>query len=216
MPIENVSTIDFPNLGVIKGHIDNVSLTALKDEILEIQKDFNSGVPHNGELAGHIRKEYLLFKSCSDIEPLIIDLATQYHKKYQYKDPNIPIEHIKQYSFKLDSMWVNFQQKYEFNPLHRHGGLYSFVIWIEVPYFLNFEKDISPGKKSIDNRSGTFEFTYVDVVGQLRGECIPVDKTYEGDIILFPAALHHMVHPFYSSDKYRISVAGNITVVKND
>jgi hypothetical protein len=132
------------------------------------------------------------------------------------KDPNIPIEHSKQYSFKLDSMWVNFQQKYEFNPLHRHGGLYSFVIWIEVPYFLNFEKDISPGKKSIDNRSGTFEFTYVDVVGQLRGECIPVDKTYEGDIILFPAALHHMVHPFYSSDKYRISVAGNITVVKND
>jgi len=216
MPVENINTIDFPNLGVIKGHIDNVSLTALKEEILEIQKDFSKGTPYNNELAGHIRKEYQLSKSCSSMEPLIIELAEKYHEKYQYKDPNISIVGGHQYSFKLDSMWVNFQQKHEFNPIHRHGGLYSFVIWIEIPYFLNFEKDVSPGKQSIDNRSGMFEFTYIDVVGQLRGELIPVDKTYEGDIILFPAALHHMVHPFYSSDKYRISVAGNVTVVKND
>ena len=213
MPIENIDTINFPNLGIIKGHIDDISLAILKKEILEIQEDFTNGVPHNKELAGHIRKEYLLFKSCSSMEPLLVDLATRYHEKYQYKDPNISSG---QYSFKLDSMWVNFQQKHEFNPLHRHGGFYSFVIWIEVPYFLNFEKEVSPGKQSIDNRSGMFEFAFTDIVGQLRGECIPVDKTYEGDIILFPAALHHMVHPFYSSDKYRISVSGNITVVKND
>jgi hypothetical protein len=214
MPIENINTIDFPNLGIIRGHIDDASLTALKKEILEIQEDFSKGVPHNKELAGHIRKEYLLFKSCSSMEPLLVDLAERYHKKYQYTDPNIAMGN--QHSFRLDSMWVNFQQKHEFNPLHRHGGLYSFVIWIDVPYFLNFEKDVSPGKQSIDNRSGMFEFTYINVVGQIRGELIPVDKAYEGDIILFPAALHHMVHPFYSSDKYRISVAGNITVNKND
>lgn len=216
MPIENIKTIDFPNIGIIKGHIDDTSLASLKTEILEIQEDFSKGVQHNKALAGHIRKQYLLFKSCSSMEPLLIDLAEKCYHKYHYSDPNIPIVDGVQYSFKLDSMWVNFQQKHEFNPIHRHGGAYSFVIWLEVPYFLNFEKEVSPGKNSIDNRTGMFEFNYLDVLGQLRGECIPVDKTYEGDIILFPAALHHSVHPFYSTDKYRISVSGNITVVKND
>jgi hypothetical protein len=39
---------------------------------------------------------------------------------------------------------------------------------------------------------------------------LPVDKTWENVIVLFPAGLTHSVSPFYSSDDYRISVAGNI------
>ena len=58
-----------------------------------------------------------------------------------------------------------------------------------------------------------FEFTYTDILGHIRGESIAVDKTYEGNILMFPSGLHHMVHPFYSTDKYRISVAGNIKVI---
>ena len=37
------------------------------------------------------------------------------------------------------NMWVNFQRKYEFNPLHKHSGLLSFVIWMKIPY--NFEDE---------------------------------------------------------------------------
>lgn len=213
MSLSSVETIDLQNLGIIKGHIDNTALSTLKEEVNLIKNDFSLGIPHNKELAGNIKKEYLLSKSNSSIEPIVVELATRYHNKYEYRDTNSNILGGTPYNLKLESLWVNFQQRYEFNPLHRHSGLYSFVIWLEIPYFLNFEHSVSPGKNSIDNRSGMFEFTYTDILGDLRGECIAVDKSYEGDILLFPSRLHHMVHPFYSTEKYRISVAGNVVAV---
>jgi len=216
MALSSVETIDLQNIGIIKGHIDDDSLNVLRAEVMAIKENFSSGVPHNKELAGHIRKEFLLSKSCNSIEPIVIDLATRYNEKYKYPISDFGVPSGQPYKLQLESLWVNFQQRYEFNPLHRHSGLYSFVIWLEIPYFLNFEHSVSPGKGAIDNRTGMFEFTYNDILGGIRGECIAVDKTYEGDIVLFPAGLHHMVHPFYSSDKYRISVAGNVTAVKHD
>jgi hypothetical protein len=41
---------------------------------------------------------------------------------------------------------------------------------------------------------------------------VPVDKTFEGKMLFFPATLSHSVNPFYTSDDYRISIAGNIGV----
>jgi hypothetical protein len=216
MSISHIKTIDLQNIGIIKGHISDDALTILKQEVKELESNFNLGTPHNKELAGHIRKEFLLHKSREFIGPLLIDLAMAHNDKYKYVDPDFDVIPGEKYKFELESLWVNFQQKHEFNPIHRHGGIYSFVIWLEVPYFSNFEKDISPGKNANACRTGMFEFTYTDILGRIRGETIPVDKTYEGDVILFPAKLHHQVYPFYSSDKYRISVAGNIKVIKSN
>ena len=39
---------------------------------------------------------------------------------------------------------------------------------------------------------------------------IPIDSTWEGHIIMFPANLQHCVYPFYTSDDTRISFSGNI------
>lgn len=213
MNITDVETIDLKNIGIIRGKLTSDVVALLRKEIDELETDFSKGVPWNGELAGNIKKEYLLSKSNEIIEPLVVGMALEHFKKYDYVDPTVDADEGKKYRFALESMWVNFQQRYEFNPIHRHKGIYSFVIWLEIPYFLNFEQAISPGKNANVNRAGMFEFTYTDILGGIRGESIAVDKTFEGNIIMFPARLHHMVHPFYSSDKYRISVAGNIKIV---
>ena len=34
----------------------------------------------------------------------------------------------------LNSFWVNYQFKNEFNPYHDHAGVYSFAIWLKIPY----------------------------------------------------------------------------------
>ena len=41
---------------------------------------------------------------------------------------------------------------------------------------------------------------------------LPVDKTWEGMMLMFPSKLHHSVYPFYTSDEKRISVSGNISI----
>ena len=34
----------------------------------------------------------------------------------------------------LNSFWVNYQFKNEFNPYHDNAGVYSFAIWLKIPY----------------------------------------------------------------------------------
>jgi hypothetical protein len=213
MNITNIETVDLKNIGIIRGKLTDDVLDVLKKEIATLQTDFSKGTPWNSELAGNIKKEYLLTESNSILEPLVVGMAQAHQAKYDYADPLVDIVPGGRYKFALETAWVNFQQRYEFNPIHSHSGVYSFVIWLEIPYFLNFEQQVSPGKSSRFNRAGMFEFTYIDVLGNLRGESIPADKTYEGNIVMFPSKLHHMVHPFYSTDKYRISVAGNIKTI---
>ena len=112
----------------------------------------------------------------------------------------------------LTDIWVNHQKKHEFNPAHNHHGLFSFVIWVQIPYTLEEEIRQSPCRRLDEfNEAGCFEFlipSYTD--SGISKLVIRADKRYEGKMVFFPAHLHHLVYPFYSSDEYRISVAGNL------
>jgi hypothetical protein len=110
----------------------------------------------------------------------------------------------------LFNLWVNFQKKHEFNPVHVHDGLFSFVIWHKVPYTMDAEKANFPNMKEGDIKAGMFAFLFTDPMGRVTQETLPVDKTWEGKIALFPANLNHQVYPFYTSDEYRISISGNL------
>lgn len=99
--------------------------------------------------------------------------------------------------------WFNIQEKYEFIPSHTHDGIASYVIWVNIPYDINEEL-------SVGEHASTFSFTYSTVTGTAGNKTLPVDKSYEGKIIMFPSGLPHCVYPFYTSDDCRISISGNI------
>jgi hypothetical protein len=109
----------------------------------------------------------------------------------------------------LESLWVNFQKKYEFNPNHNHAGIMSFVLWLEIPYNTENEMVNGAGKNSNVNLSSAFQFSYTDILGNIKNFSMVIDKTYEGKILIFPNKLVHCVYPFFTSDNYRVSVAGN-------
>lgn len=211
--ITDITTIDLKNIGIIKGRVDRAVIDIVKQEIHDISRDFSKATSHNKELAGHIRKEFLLSQCCAAVEEVAVKLAIEHNNYYDYINTLHTDLSGSKFRLRLDNLWVNFQERYEFNPLHRHKGLYSFVVWIDIPYFFDLENAVSPGSKSYINRSGCFEFVYTDILGNIKGELVQIDKTYEGDIVLFPSPLHHMVHPFYSTDKKRISIAGNLNAV---
>ena len=35
---------------------------------------------------------------------------------------------------KLHNLWVNYQKKNQYNPIHVHSGVVSFVIFVDIPY----------------------------------------------------------------------------------
>lgn len=217
-----METVDLSNIGIIRSTASSELMATVGAEVLKIQSDFSKGIPKNQTLAGNILHEYQLLDSCPALEIKTREMAMMHQEVYGETyttglnaHTNI-LEDGKKPNLKLNSAWVNFQQKGEFNPLHNHTGLYSFVLWYKIPYYINIEEKAGPGRKSKNQLSGKFQFHYTNILGNITGAALAIDKKWEGQILLFPSLLSHSVYPFYSSNDYRISISGNLFLVMED
>lgn len=112
--------------------------------------------------------------------------------------------------YRLLNMWVNYQKKGEFNPLHDHAGVYSFVIWMKIPTEFAEQNQKEFAKHSQFPSVSGFEFIYNNILGNLTGQLYQLGKCYEGVMLFFPSKLRHQVYPFFESEEYRISISGNV------
>ena len=194
------------NVGYVQDVIDTELMNKLKETVNGIKENLKEQKSFARNLVGNIRQQYVFDHHRDEIEQLAIKLA-QYHDDVY--DCSAWIDD----SFgrlTLGSLWINFQVAGEFNPIHKHPGVYSFVIWVEMPFTYENEKIYGPGFASNSNKAGAFEFVYTNVYGQLMSHHIPADKSFEGNIILFPSKLNHTVYPFFTDSGYRISISGNL------
>ena len=106
----------------------------------------------------------------------------------------------------LDSLWINFSQKHDYNPPHTHTGALSFVIYCQVP-----KEIFSVQTNSNTKRAGEIIFQFGEPISELMGSEYPI-KPFEDLIFIFPAKLKHFV-PGYWVDEERISGSGNFKVV---
>lgn len=199
----------FPNKGYLTVRYSEEEINPIKQEILKIQENFfaENLISHNKNLAGNLVKEFKLTECKDYVEKLILPHVYNYQNEFNISE--MVTVNTKECPVVLDTLWVNFQEKYEFNPIHNHSGILSFVIWITIPYDIETEKSQGPGRKSNMNVPGHFFFSYTNSLGVSCQENIPADKTFENHMFLFPSALRHGVYPFYTSDEYRISISGN-------
>ena len=178
-----------------------------------------AAITHKQELAGNISQSYTLIDR-DDLftNNILFPFIDDYSKKnggHPHRIPAIPGKEGLTPSIKLTHMWVNYQYKHEFNPPHRHGGLYSFVVWMKVPY--TFEEECKQSflkdTKEVEKKPGGFELQYCDFLGNPRSTFYPMSPEMEGHMLLFPAGLTHQVFPFYTSDEQRVSISGNVWTV---
>lgn len=207
---------EFPNIGYISTSLPPEILLEVRKEITEIQNNNYHASPANDVLAGNIEKQFHLVKSRKIIEPFLISLAWNYTNHWNYSKQVIrTIKSENEYvniNFELDKLWVNFQKKHEFNPIHNHFGVFSFACWIDIPYNLEDEMSLAQVKNSNAKATSCFAFSYTSALGEISVLPIMLDKDREGDMIFFPAQLYHSVFPFYTSDDYRISISGNLAI----
>ena len=167
-------------------------------------------INHNTELVGQISKSLVIedkdnwfYKTVLD--PLILnymELYPAYAKGINVLTENAP--------YCLETFWVNFQKENEFNPLHNHSGVFSFVIWVKIPTDWKEQHALPISANSNSPRASDFEFWYNTILGELLYYKYFLDKESEGNMLFFPAKLNHLVHPFYNCDKERVSISGNI------
>ena len=112
----------------------------------------------------------------------------------------------------MSQWWVNYQRQGEFNPVHDHSGVYSFVIWMKIPTN-HFQQNKNPiALESNGGKISVFDFHYTDMMGYIRPFSYEMNPEMEGTMLFFPSDLKHSVYPFYNCEEERISVSGNVKV----
>ena len=212
-PIDlNYNSLSF--LGYVSCNMPADIMEVTRKEINKmLSTKFKNSRKYNYTLAGTIEHEYSLVNVVPILNQFFREIIPAY---WQLQNETKKAGRIYQLSKhnNIDDIWVNFQKKHEFNPLHNHGGDLSFVYWTSIPYDIVEESKL-PIFSGTSIKNPVFTFVYSGQNNEIIQYHISVDKTFEGKMIIFPSWLQHMVTPFYTSDDYRISVSGNLVAVNN-
>tara|TARA_Y100000401_G_C8254367_1_gene189894 strand:+ start:178 stop:729 length:552 start_codon:yes stop_codon:yes gene_type:complete len=168
--------------------VDESMMSYIRSQIKLAKLDYKH------ELVGHISSSLQLPDVENKLSNYVLDVAKQLNYLYT---PDL----------EMKKTWVNFQKKYEFNPVHYHGGTISFVIWVKVPYTYEDECKVDSVRNRERPCAGCFEFLHTNTLGQIKKTLYPPT---ENILLVFPSTLSHCVYPFYTSDEERISISGNI------
>jgi hypothetical protein len=208
-------------LGYLSCKLPSDVFSTIQEEVYDILKtNFSGATAFNNYLAGSIQHEYGLYRSVDVLNKFMKKVVPEYWQFVNEHDKcNIPLNITKKNGDGLPSLWVNYQKKYEYNPLHDHSGILSFVVFVKIPYTLTDEERL-PSIANSNNKDSIPHFSFVypshpnthsdPRYKPVAEHNINVDKSYEGTLILFPSWLQHCVTPFYTSNEYRITVAGNL------
>ena len=210
--MENVSNRTMwrspPNLGWLECDLS-------KNEIDHLWKCVDQSMKKDPEcfksgLAGNISHSYML-KDIDDyfFDNTITPLMVLYKDFFINMIELMPVleENLTYFEPKLERFWVNYQKQHDFNPIHDHTGVYSFVIWLKIP--IEFEDQNKDNNTNTPLRSA-FQFTFTNILGNQSYFTYKLGKKDEGKILFFPSKLSHQVYPFYNCNDDRISISGNI------
>ena len=106
-----------------------------------------------------------------------------YYKFHIEKETPLPI-------FEMKSAWVNYQKQHEFNPMHHHDGLYSFVVFMKIPTHWKEQHALPISANTTAPLASDFAFVWSNKNSE---ECIainiPLSPEDEGRILFFPSTL---------------------------
>ena len=198
-----------PNINILKCELGTTAVEYLWKQVKKAKVNKRKANEH---LAGNID------------ESLYLDDEDEYFWKNHLEQPceqyveEFPMANCFRNSFSnvrttklyLREFWVNFSKQTEFNPLHNHGGVLSFVVWMKIPTKSKEQHNLPISKNTTDPASSDFMFTYTDILGSINPMQMDMDPEIEGTMMVFPSILPHQVYPFYETDNERISISGNI------
>ena len=114
-------------------------------------------------------------------------------------------------NFELSGLWININQKGDYNVCHNHpGSVLSGVFWVKIPK--------TGGELMFYSHTAFTEFKLLESISK------EISKKYnyysefefnpkEGSMIIFPSHLDHDVEP-NGSDEDRISISFNLDVIR--
>ena len=193
----------------------NLSGTPSMDKLWEyISTAKENPKSHNDSLAGNLSSSLVLNDTdnwffVNACIPIIGKYKEFFKKSTAFNSQSIFKNDITE-PYVLADFWVNFQKQHEFNPMHNHSGVYSFVVFMKIPTVWKEQCEIPFVKESNSPKASAFEFVYTDIMGTISQYTYCLDPSFEGIMLFFPAEMMHQVYPFYNCEEERITISGNI------
>ena len=115
--------------------------------------------------------------------------------------------HFHQMTF--SRFWGRLSKDGDYQSIHDHLSVFTFVVWLKIPF---------DGKKEAEEQAGfrpeasDFVLVYPDTCGQLMKKLYRLNPHMDGMMIFFPSDMNHLVYPHFTTDEWRISIAGDIAL----
>ena len=169
----------------------------------------------NKQLVGKIQDEVSLHYSRQDSEKMHPHsfLPKEIHGWFysifkHYLDWN----KTRDYSMKINSVWVNEMKAHEYNPVHIHQGMLytglSSVMIMKLPK--EYGKEYSAPNKPMNGK--------LQIIGSAGGQFSKTDYSpdiMERDFYIFPYDMRHCVYPFNGTKEKRRTLVCNVDVDYN-
>ena len=194
----NTKKIELPNYAVLDVTLDKNVLDHLHHLVEKYEPD-------------DAKQQWMLIDDDNRFQKEVLNpIIQEYVTDYGFPE-KLKTTHIHDLTFQ--KFWANYTGKGEYQALHNHDAIWSFVIWLKLPAVANDEQSV---KDAMHPDAGDFILTYSDIIGRTRKVNWKLEKQYnEGHMLLFPSDLYHAVYPHFQTDEKRLSLAGDIVINSN-
>ena len=200
-----VSSVHPPTLGWLEVVLEDSEINFLWECIKNKKENAKS------KLVGNITNSFdLVDKDDWFFKNVLDPLCSSYTSEFINVGEDVPL--INSHPYCLNGFWVNYQNQTEFNPLHRHLGIYSFVVWMKIPTDFKEQEKTTAAKSAKEQVISSFKFQFLNIFGDIIGHKYGMSPEMEGMMLFFPSRLNHVVYPYYECEEDRISISGNIFI----
>ena len=191
----NTNKIELPNYGILDVTLEKNVLDHLHHLVEKYEPD-------------DAKQQWMLIDDDNRFQKEVLNpIIQEYVTDYGFPE-KLKTTHIHDLTFQ--KFWANYTGKGEYQALHNHDAIWSFVIWLKLPAVANDEQSV---KEAMHPDAGDFILTYSDIIGRTRKVNWKLEKQYnEGHMLLFPSDLYHAVYPHFQTDEKRLSLAGDIAI----
>ena len=197
---------ELPNFGVIEAELEQEDI----DYLWKLVHKYSHNAKWEGNRLISIEEDFKQFPLNDDDNLFQNNVLRPCTDKY-FETYGCPFKQKTTHTHELafSRFWCRASLDGDYQSIHDHQGIFTFVVWLTVPFEGADERQVQAGFRP---EASDFVLVYPDTCGQLQKRNFVLGKGAEGKMLFFPSDINHIVYPHYTSQEYRIALAGDVAL----
>ena len=197
---------ELPNFGVIEAELEQEDI----DYLWKLVHKYSHNAKWEGNRLISIEEDFKQFPLNDDDNLFQNNVLRPCTDKY-FETYGCPFKQKTTHTHELafSRFWCRASLDGDYQSIHDHQGIFTFVVWLTVPFEGADERPVQAGFRP---EASDFVLVYPDTCGQLQKRNFVLGKGAEGKMLFFPSDINHIVYPHYTTQEYRIALAGDVAL----